>query len=111
MRFTNHARDAFGRFRSCPISLCCGFILGCFDVAASNNDAIIVSKVNGCLPGCFVCLLVAGNRVDGGEADWGLEAWRAYVRCRAPKLAWRLSFLLAFGAAMIVMRNVACFDS
>ena len=45
--------------------------------------------MNGSLPGFSLPLLVAGNRVDGGvqgKADWGLEAWRAYMRCRASDL-------------------------
>ena len=83
MRLTNQALDAFGRSRSCPISHCCCLILGCFVASASNYDAIMNSKVNGSLPGFSLPLLVAGNRVDGGKADWGLEAWRAYMRCRA----------------------------
>ena len=84
MRLTNQARDAFGRSRSCPISLCCCLLLGSFVASDTNYDAIIVSKVNGSLLGFSLPLLVAGNRVDGGKADWGLEAWRAYMRCRAP---------------------------
>jgi hypothetical protein len=100
----------FGRSSSYPISLCSGLVLGCFVVAASNNDAIIVSKVTGSFPCFFFCLLVAGYRLDGGEADWGLEAWRACMRCRAPKLPWRLSCVLAFAAVMIVM-HIAAFSN
>jgi hypothetical protein len=51
VKLADHARDAFGRSSSCPISLCCSLIWGCFVAAACNYYSNIVSKVKGSLPG------------------------------------------------------------
>ena len=71
VKLADHARDAFGRSSSCPISLCCSLIWGCFVAAACNYYSNIVSKVKGSLPGWFLCFLVACSRVDGGGGFGG----------------------------------------
>ena len=111
VRLANHARDAFGRSSSCPISLCCGIIWGCFVAAASKYHSITISKVKGSLPGWFLCFLVACSRVDGGRRIWGGKAWRAHARCRAPNSSRGPCFVLAFVIVMIAIVIVACFDA
>jgi hypothetical protein len=80
IRLSNHARDAFGRFGSDPISLP-PFFLGLFvDAACMQLLLRDDSKVNGSLSWLASFVLVAVNQVDGGCGLGSVKAWWAYVR-------------------------------